>query len=210
MQANFDAAAPAAQRLPLDRFLAVALIVAAVVQLIAGVLHPEDSPAGMAQPSWQPLHMIFFLTLFVVLLAVIRIYGSIAARGGWVAGVAIILFTFGIVGFEGLMLLEVGVFPQLAAADATRPLLSESGPLLAGPLGGWLVAAGVTFSVGGILFAVSLLRDGGWPRWAAALLLIAPVVAFSPPLPLWAWKVGFAVFSVGLAGLGTSLWHRAG
>lgn len=209
MQASVPGETPAAQRKELDRCLALALIVAAAVQLIAGLLHPEDSPAGMVQPLWQPVHLIFFVTLFVVLLAVIRIYGLVAARGGWLAAVAIVLLAFGIVGFEGLMLLEFAVFPELAANSATRSLLDETSVLFEGLLGPWLLAIGVVFSAGGILFALSLIRSGEWPRWSSALLVVAPVLAFSPPLPLWAWQVGLVVFSVGLADLGRSLWHRA-
>jgi len=193
-----------------DRCLALALMAAAVVQMIAGLLHPEDSPAGMLQPLWQPLHVTFFVTLFVVLLAVIRIHGLVAPAGGWLDALAIVLFALGLVGFEGLMLLEFAVFPQLAANEATRSLLDETSPLFTGPLGDWLFATTAVFSVGGILFALSLLRHGGWPRWSSALLLTAPVVAFSPPLPLWAWQAGLVVFSVGLVGLGRNLWQRAG
>ena len=193
-----------------DRCLGGALMAAAAVQMIAGLLHPEDSPAGMLQPLWQPLHVIFFVTLFVVLLAVIRIYGLIAPAGGWLDTLAIVLFALGIVGFEGLMLLEFAVFPQLAADNATRGLLDEASPLFAGLLGDSLFVTTVAFSAGGILFALSLLRRGGWPRWSSALLLTAPVLAFSPPLPLWAWQAGLVVFSIGLIDLGRNLWQRAG
>lgn len=209
MQASIPSETSAAQRKKLDRCLALALMVAAVVQLIAGLLHPVDSPAGMVQPLWQPVHMIFFVTLFVVLLAVIRIYGLVALHGGWLDAIAIVLLALGIVGFEGLMLLEFAVFPGLAANGATRSLLDENSVLFAGLLSPWLLATGVVFSVGGILFALSLIRSGEWPRWSSAVLLVAPVLAFSPPLPLWAWQVGLVVFSVGLADLGRSLWHRA-
>lgn len=210
MQASIAHETSTARRQAMDRCLAAALMLAAVVQLIAGLLHPEDSPAGMVQASWVPLHLTFFFTLFVTLLAVIRIYGSIASRGGWLAAIAIVLFAYGLVGFEGVMLLEFGVFPQLAASDATRGLLDESGPLFVAMLGPWLMTTAVVFSIGGILFALSLIRDGGWPRWSSALLFVSPVVALSPPLPLWAWQAGLVVFSIGLADLGRTLWLRAG
>ena len=210
MQANIAYRTSADQPQASERYLGLALIAAAIIQLVAGLLHPEDSPAGMVQPLWQPLHVVFFFTLFVVLLAVVRIYGLIASTGGWQGATAIVLLALGIVGFEGVMLLEFAVFPPLAANGSTRGLLDETGPLLAGLLGPWLYATAAVFSVGGILFAVALIRSGGWPRWSSALLLVAPVVAFSPPLPLWMWQLGLAVFSVGLADLGRTLWRRAG
>jgi len=210
MQAGIANEVSTGQRQVQDRCLALALMAAAVVQMIAGLLHPEDSPVGMLQPLWQPLHVTFFITLFVILLAVIRIYGLVGSAGGWLDALAIVLFALGLVGFEGLMLLEFAVFPQLAANDATRSLLDESSPLFTGLLGDWLFATTVVFSVGGVLFALSLLSRPSWPRWSSALLLAAPVVAFSPPLPLWAWQVGLVVFSIGLIDLGRNLWQRAG
>lgn len=210
MQASMIRETSTTQQQVMDRCLAGALMLAAVVQLIAGLLHPQDSPAGMVEPRWAPVHMIFFFTLFVMLLSMIRIYGSIASRGGWLAAIAIVLFALGFVGFEGVMVLEFGIFPGLAASEATRGLLDESGPLFAGLLGPWMMTTAVVFSVGGILFAISLIRDGGWPRWSSALLLVSPIVAFSPPLPLWAWQAGLVVFSIAVADLGRTLWLRAG
>lgn len=208
MEEDIEAKPFASQQKGLDRCLGTALMAAAAVQLLAGLLHPEDSPAGMVHWLWQPLHMIFFFTLFVVLLAVLRIYGR--TSGDWLDSTAVVLFALGIVGFEGLMVLEFGVLPQLAASEATRGLLAETGPLLGGPLGTWLFATCVVFSVGGILFALSLIRSGAWPRWSSALLLISPAVAFSPPLPFWAWKIAFVIFSIGLGDLGRTLWQRGG
>jgi hypothetical protein len=186
--------------------LGASLIAAAVAQTAAGVLHPEDSPVGMVQSVWVPIHTVFFLTLFVGLLGVIHIYGLISGKSGWVALATVVLFAFGIVGFEGLMLLEVGVLPVLAGSEATIGLLEMTGPLFAGPLGGWLIVIAVAFSVGSIAFGL-ILRSSGLPKWAGPLLVAAPLFAFSPPIPLAIAKVGLVIYGVGFVGLGWGLWQ---
>jgi hypothetical protein len=186
------------------KVLGITLILAAMAQTVAAVLHPEDSPAGMVQSIWIPVHTVFFLTLFVGLLAVIHIYGLISAKTGWLALGAVVLFALGIVGFEGLMLMEVGVFPVLAGSQATAGLVEMTGPLFTGRLGAWLLLIAVAFSVGSIAFGL-MLRSSGLPKWAGPLLVAAPLFAFSPPIPLIVAKVGLVVYGVGLAGLGWGL-----
>jgi len=188
-----------------DRLLGTSLIVAAVALVIAGVLHPEDSPVGMVMPIWGPLHTVLFLALFVALVGVIRVYAVASSQSTWLGLVAFTLFALGIVGFEGVMLLEAAVLPVLAGSDATRALTEEAGALMTGPLGTWLPFIAIAFSVGAITFGLILLRAKDFPRWAGPLLMAAPLFAFEPPIPLWLAKAGVVVFSVGLIGLGWSI-----
>jgi hypothetical protein len=186
------------------KVLGVLLVAAAAAQTVAGVLHPEDSPAGMVQSVWVPIHTVFFITLFISLLGVIHIYGLISTESGWLALATVVLFAFGIVGFEGLMLLELGVLPILANSEGTIGLLEMTGPLFAGPLGSWLVLIAIAFSLGSIAFGL-MLRSSGLPKWAGPCLGAAPLFAFSPPIPLVVAKVGLVIYGVGFAGLGWGL-----
>lgn len=207
MQATIESGTKASWLRVRDRYLGAAMIAASVVVVLAGLLHPEDSPVGMLEPIWGPLHTAFFFGLFVTLIGIFRVYGLISADSGWLGAGALVLFALGVVGFEGVMILEVGVFPVLAASEATRPLLGETSALFAGPLGMWLIGIALVFSVGAILFAISLFRARTLPRWAGPLLVVAPLFALSPPLPLWLAKVGLVVFfGGGIAGLGWGLW----
>jgi hypothetical protein len=128
-----------------------------------------------------------------------------APQTGWIGLAGFVLFTLGLAGFEGVMLLEAAVLPVLAASDTTRGLAEASGALMAGPL--VLIAA--AFSLGAIAFGLTLLRAKDLPRWAGPLLAAAPLFAFEPPLPLWLAKAGLVVFSVGLSGLGWGVWKVA-
>lgn len=189
-----------------ERILGAAMIVAAVALAIAGLLHPEDSTAGMVMPLWIPVHTVFFLAIFVSLIGVIRVYALALPQSGWLGLVGFALFALGFAGFEGLMLLQATVLPVLAASDATRGLLEASGALMTGPLGIWLFCIAVSFSIGAILYGLMLLRVRDLPRWAGPLLVAAPLFAFEPPLPLWLAKVGLVIFSFGLIGLGLGVW----
>jgi hypothetical protein len=192
-----------------DRLLGAALIASAAAQTVAGLLHPEDSPAGMAEWIWGPVHIVFFISLFVVLIGIIRVYGLISSKSGWPGLAAVVLFSLGIIGFEGVMLLEAAVVPVLAGSETTRNLLDETGPLFAGPLGVWFICIAVAFTLGAILFGLLWFRAKEPPRWAGPLLFSAPLFAFEPPVPLWLAKVGLVVFSVGIAGLGWGVWTRS-
>jgi hypothetical protein len=193
-----------------DRALGAAMMVAAVLQAIAVILHPAETPEGMAQPIWGLVHVVFFLTLFVLLLAVVRLYGLIAGSTGWMGLAAMVVAALGVVIFESVMVLESGVMPVLASAETTRGLLDESGPLLNGTLGFWFMGAAILTSVGFIAFGLLLLRSPDLPRWAGPLLVVAPLFAFSPPLPDWLARIALVVFSVGMLGLGWGVWKLGG
>jgi hypothetical protein len=183
-----------------------AAMIAAAVGLAAGILiHPEESPAGMTSGLWGPLHAVFFLGLFVVLMGSLRLYGMVIERAGALGLLAITLFSLGLVGFAGAMMLESAVLPVLAASEATQNLLADSGPLISGPLGIWFIATAVTFTAGAILFGLVLRHAPRTPRWAGWLFFTAPLFAFEPPLPMWLARIGLVLFCVGIFGLGMGL-----
>lgn len=192
-----------------DRLLGGALIVVAVLQVIAGLLHPDDSPEGMLDPVWGTVHAAFFILLFVQLIGLVRVYALVSADTGWAGLVGFLLFALGVAGFEGVMFLESAVLPVLARSDATRALLDETGPLMAGPLGTWFVLIAVIFSIGTVLFGLMLLRSRKIPRWAGPLLVVAPLFAFEPPIPQWLATSALVVFSIGVAGLGSGIWKHS-
>lgn len=206
MESTTESSVVSSWRKTHERMLGAAMILAGVAMSVAGLLHPEDSAAGMVMPIWGPVHTAFFLAIFVLLIGVVRVYAIALPQSGWVGLVGFVLFTLGLAGFEGVMLLEAGVMPVLAASDSTRGLTEASGSLMTGPLGIWFLFIAVTFSLGAILFGLMLLRVRDLPRWAGPLLVAAPLIAFEPPLPLWLAKVGLVIFSIGFLGLGWGVW----
>jgi len=206
MQSPTQSSAVTSWRGTNDKILGAAMIVAGVAMAVAGLLHPEDSPAGMVMPIWGPVHTVFYLAIFVSLIGVIRIYAIALPQWGWFGLAGFVLFALGTAGFEGVMLLEAAVMPVLAASDTTRGLTEMSGALMAGPLGMWFLFIAVTFSLGAILFSLMLLKVKELPRWAGPLLVAAPLFAFEPPVPLWLGKVALVVFSIGVVGLGWGVW----
>jgi hypothetical protein len=193
-----------------DSLLGAAMIAAGVGMAAGILLHPEESPAGMTTGLWGPLHVVFFLGLFVVLLGCLRLYGMVIERAGGMGLAAVILFSLGLVGFAGAMMLESAVMPVLAGSEATRNLVEESSPLFSGALGIWFIVIAVSFTIGAILFGLVLRRAPGMPRWPGWLFFSAPLFAFEPPLPLWLARIGLVLFCVGIFGLGLGLMRTGG
>ena len=96
MQISIESETASIQVLEGDRYLGLAMVVASIALIVAGILHPEDSPAGMINPVWGTVHSIFFLGLFISLIGVTRIYGLISTTFSWLGSIGFLLFALGI------------------------------------------------------------------------------------------------------------------
>ena len=151
-------------------------------------VHPE-SPQSAA---WVPVHLVYFASLAVVLLALVGIFAYQIERAG-----------------------RLGVAGFLAAFLGTAMTLMEGREHLFShdfghgtPAGLWqLIATTFVFSVGYVLLGAAVARAGVLPRGAGILLAIGgPLVAFSPPIRVQAVIIiGHTLFGVGLAWAGYAL-----
>jgi hypothetical protein len=127
----------------------------------------------------------------------ITVVGHVAV---WFAIVGIALLA-GTMFFE-----EMAIVPVLAGSPAYEPLLSMTGPIMAGTFGILAMISMVILSVGFIMF-------GGYLIWAKIIspvngvlfIIGAPLIAFSPPLPLVMMFIGGVLFGVALVWLGVSI-----
>jgi hypothetical protein len=73
------------------------------------------------------------------------------------------------------------------------------------------ISASLIFSVGYVLLGIAIIRAGVLPRCAGILLAVGGlIVAFPPPIGIPAvLAVGHALFGLGLAWSGYTLWNGA-
>lgn len=121
---------------------------------------------------------------------------SRAATGAMIAsvlGVAMVLAGYGVIAFDLPLL---GRLARQGLAPAELGLVVATSPLLVG----FMLLAGLAYSLGSLLFAVALWRGRLSPGWVAvALTLSALLLCFGPPLPgpaLWPGLLGAALLAV--------------
>jgi hypothetical protein len=177
--------------------LAAGALIAASV-----VVHPSDDQLSSAGSAWVAIHLPFYIGLLFTLLllvgAFLRQYGPGGQTGiiGFLvafAGTALMLLD----GREHLFLLPL-YQTHLPEFAATPPGLAQ------------LIVTSLIFSVGYIIFGVSLIRARVLPRGAGLLLALgAPLLAFAPPIGLQGVSLASGLlFGGGLAWLGFGLWQR--
>ena len=167
-------------------------IAAGSYMVLAPFVHPE-SPQSAA---WVPVHLLGFVALAAIQLALVGIFARQIQRAG----------PLGVAGF-------------LAAFFGTAMMLLEGREHLFShdfgegtPAGLWqLVATALVFSIGYVLLGIAVARAGVLPRGAGILLAIGgPIVAFSPPIGVVSVLiVGHALFGLGLVWSGYALWTGA-
>jgi hypothetical protein len=135
---------------------------------------------------------------------------------------------FGVLGLAGFSLLTVGYLAMFAVQCIVAyvlPTVAHSDPgyvqdVLDAAVGGspsgdighmheLLLASGIGFSLGGLLFGIALFRAGVLARWASALLAYGTTSALALSVLPESFNRPFAVpTGVALIGLGVSLWRE--
>jgi hypothetical protein len=202
----------------LSRWTGLSAMVAGIMYVIVGLLHPLVSHNG-GLPSvttnvWVLTHSLTIGVSFFGLLGLAGIYARQVEKAGWLGLAGFLLFSLWLVLVPGFTFFETLILPLLAI-DA--PTFAE------GFLGSFTGSAGTSFGtlatvwtllgpmyiLGALLFGIATMRAGILSRWAAGLFGFGAVssLAFAlvPPAlePLAAVPVG-----LGLAWLGHALWSE--
>jgi len=134
---------------------------------------------------------------------------------------------FGVLGFAGFSLLTVGYLALFAVeciVACVLPTVAHMNPAYVqdvldaavggtpsgdiGPMQQLFLAAGIGYSLGGLLFGIALFRAGVLARWAAALLAYGTTSALALAMLPESFNRPFAApTGVALIGLGVSLWR---
>jgi hypothetical protein len=196
----------------LFRLSGLSALVAGILFVFVGPLHPAQDPAAVATSLWAIVHVMAFAVSFFGLLGMAGIYARQAEDAGWLGLVGFLMFSLWLVLAAGFVFFEALIFPLLAteAPAFTEGFLGmftgSTGGTNVGVLAALWKLTGVLYMLGPLLFGVATLRAGILPRAPAALFGVgaASALAFAllPPAmePLATVPVG-----AGLAWLGYAL-----
>ena len=191
----------------------VALLFGAVTLILMNIFltpaYIASFQEGEAIARSSQIHLIRLSVALII--ALLLLYGSVglhlvqASKAGLFGTIA---FLVAFVGNSLLFAVEWSNLFILRAVAQTSPetflALNESSLMTSG------FAAGVgIFSLGWLLFSVSIWRTKIFPRWAALLtlagLILIPILGITP-LGITGQVVGNAIFGLGLSGLGYFLY----
>lgn len=165
------------------RIGAIASVLAGVLLIGGFALHPagEDATYG-TDPLWVPAHALLWLAFTLAVLGWTAVYTPQAAKAG----------RLGITAFV-LIILGNSLTSWIFSSDVTFvPVIAAESPQLFGKIfSSSHIAIGLasvlTWVAGNILFGVSIVRAGVFPRWTGVLLAIGTVF-----IPI-AYIAGFSV-----------------
>ncbi len=163
---------------------------------LLGLVVDLENPLSATTASYTIVFFLYLLSTALLLLGLVGLYTSQSQAAGILGLVGFLVAFLGTVLLVGALWFELFITPALA----------EQAPELVGAelgLPGFILM--VLFgAVGWVLFGVTTLRAGVYPRWAAVLLIVGGVLAFFP-LPL-----AGIIFSVAVAWLGFILFTGGG
>jgi hypothetical protein len=153
-------------------------------------------------PDPQAGEIFDFISPLFGLFAVLGVYLWHRERAGTFGAVAFIVV------FVGLALVTsldfFGAFIRLELAEETRDALLDGNPGIA------MAISGLTFLIGEILFSISILRAGVFPKGAAWLFMVGFVpMTLVEALPEGVVAAGSVVAGGGIIWLGLALWGFA-
>lgn len=184
------------------------LIISGLLLAVPILFHPDMSKPGFAlADAWVPVHVLLGISTLAGMGGLIVFYGAIRPKITVVGHVAFWLSIVGTALFTGLLFfVEATIVPVLANNPAYEPLLSETGPIMAGAFGISALIAAVITAVGSILLGGFLIWERIVSPVNGGLFIIgAPLLAFSPPLPFVVMVIGGVLFGIALVWLGVSI-----
>src|ERR671933_940070 len=203
----------------LTRWAGLSAMVAGIMYVIVGLLHPFVSHFGglssVTTDVWVLTHSLTIGVSFFGLLGIGGIYARQVEQVGWLGLAGFLLFSLWLVLVPGFTFFEAFILPLLAV-DAPTVAESFLGIFTGsargtkfGTLATIWTLMGPMYILGALLFGIATLRAGILSRWAAGLFGFGAVssLAFAlvPPAlePLATVPVG-----LGLAWLGYALWSK--
>jgi hypothetical protein len=187
---------------------------AGIIFVVTQPLHPPDVPSSVTTARWAIVHSFSTAMCFLALLGITGLYARQVKEAGWLGLAGYIVFSLFWALQAPYVFAEAFILPQLttAAPEFVQGWLAMAG----GPAGGTNLGAlatiyqvGVTllYILGGLLFGIATLRAGILSRWAAGLLIVAPLVApVAGLLPGELHRIAAVPMGIALAWLGYALW----
>ncbi len=180
----------------LQRLSGLALLVGGALFAVGNLLHPIDhSPASHASATWTAAHVTFMIGMLGILLGLPALYARQADRAGVLGLLGFVAFFLGIAATVAGSWFEAYAVPVLSEAAIEAV---ETGPGVP-----FMMAGGLLFLVGQIVFGIATYRARVYPP-PAALALIGLAVVLLPALGMTGTVVGLLTIGA-TAGLGVTL-----
>lgn len=199
----------------LIRWAGVSAMVAGILFVVVGMIHPAARLSAVTSPEWSIVHAVATAMCFFVLPGLAGIYARTVEETGWLGLAGFLLYSLSWLLTAPFTFAEVLILPPMAGGspafveDFLGIFSGSPGAARFGILASLWSLTGLLYMFGGVLVGITTLRAGIVSRWAAGLLAfgsaLAPVAALLPPEhePKVAVPVGLA-----LAWLGYSLWSE--
>ena len=203
----------------LTRCAALSAMVAGVMYVLVGLLHPFVSHHGglssVASNVWVLTHSLTIGVSFFGLLGITGIYARQVEEVGWLGLAGFLLFSLWLVLVPGFTFFEAFILPLLAidsptfAEDFLGIFTDSVDATHFGTLATIWTLMGPMYILGALLFGIATLRAGILSRWAAGLFGFGAVssVAFAL-LPHELEPLATVPVGLGLAWLGYALWSE--
>lgn len=190
------------------------LILSGLCVAVWSLLHPWGELAGPhvgRSAQWVTSHSFHFLGGVLGLVGLLGFLDREANEAGMFERAGFGLAFIGTIMFAGTGIFTAFIWPVLAVnapalTELTGPFLSPPHPLT--------VVSRVSYSLGYLLFGISLMREHRLARWAGTAITLGAIMLVIPPTPLssvpWViFPAGGTLFGIGLAAMGRTVKHGA-
>lgn len=198
----------------LIRWAGLSAVAAGLIFVAVQPIHPPDVPSSVTTTRWAIVHILSTAMCVLALLGVTGLYARQVRESGWLGLAGYLVFSLFWALQAPYVFAEAFIVPHLTAAPAfVQGWLAMAG----GPAGGMNLGAlatvyqvvGILYVLGGLLFGIATVRAHILSRWAAGLLIVAPLVApMAGLLPGELHRIAAVPMGIALAWLGYSLWSE--
>src|SRR5919199_5461820 len=198
----------------LIRWAGLSAMAAGIIFVVTQPIHPPDVLSSVSTPRWAIVHIFSTVMCFLALLGITGLYARQVEDAGWLGLVGYIVFSLFWLLQAPYVFTEALFLPHLTtvAPKVVQGWLAivVGGPgMNLGALATVYQVVGLLYILGGLLFGIATLRAGILSRWAAVLLIVAPLVApVAGLLPGELHRIAAVPMGIALAWLGYSLWSE--
>ena len=159
-------------------------------------------------PYWSLINAIGAVGALMALIGVFGIFMSQVEEGGWLGVIGFLLGAIGIVMFLVTLVWDTILWPVLVKQDPS--LLDFTGPIYTSKTFlPYFITAGLIFSLGLLLFGISIVKAGVLPSWGGILMAVgAPLFglgAMFGKMQVIPRTAGVTLLSIGLVILGWAM-----
>lgn len=198
------------------RLTGIANIVYSVLLLLTGILfyilfpiNSIDSNYSLLidTPSWIPINIIVLIATGMGIIGTLGIYLKQAEKSGHLALIGFLSVMFGMILKACATSWEIVIWPAILRENPLNPLLTESLIYQDVNILTFYGAFTLFFIIGYLLFGISSLKAGVFPKWVSVLLMTGgpgyAILLSLPPFGL----VGLLLYSVSIFGCGLFLYR---